>query len=182
MELSWILICFNPNPVIYFWDCILYYVHRGYNTQLKRNYDLLNPNPLGIFTTKYPESTKIHQFCHTHKMLVSWIHQNSPVYILDIHVSWIRQNPPLTFWWILADSGYHAHMKICIVCCCIESHQNLHIQIHVTIIHQPTWTKQFKNYWNPESIKIRHMLNVEVSWIRQNLPIQGDGFWWIQGG
>ena len=25
----------------------------------------LNPNPLGIFTRKYPESTKIHQFCHT---------------------------------------------------------------------------------------------------------------------
>ena len=24
-----------------------------------------NPNPLGIFTRKYPESTKIHQFCHT---------------------------------------------------------------------------------------------------------------------
>ena len=39
-------------------------------------------------------------------------------------------------------------------------------------------TKQLKT----ESIKIRHMLNVEVSWIRQNLPIQGDGFWWIQGG
>ena len=25
----------------------------------------INPNPLGIFTRKYPESTKIHQFCHT---------------------------------------------------------------------------------------------------------------------
>ena len=93
-----------------------------------------NKHPLGIFTRKYPESTKIHQFCHTQNAGVL-----NPSESASVDISWIRQNPPLTCWWIFADSGYmyHAHMKICIVCCCIES---IKIKtVHVTIIHQPTW-------------------------------------------
>ena len=43
-------------------------------------------------------------------------------------------------------------------------------------------TKQLKTIEILNPSKSAHMLNVEVSWIRQNLPIQGDGFWWIQGG
>ena len=90
-----------------------------------------NPNPLGIFTRKYPESTKIHQFCHTQNAGVLNPSESASVDIGHI------LNPPKSTTNFLVNFGRFR------IPCSHENlmhriHQNLTYTVHVTIIHQPT--------------------------------------------
>ena len=94
-----------------------------------------NPNPLGIFTRKYPESTKIHQFCHTQNAGVLNPSESASVDIGHI------LNPPKSTTNFLVDFGRfripcsHENLYSMLL---HRIHQNLTYTVHVTIIHQPT--------------------------------------------
>ena len=94
-----------------------------------------NPNPLGIFTRKYPESTKIHQFCHTQNAGVLNPSESASVDIGHI------PNPPKSTTNFLVDFGRfripcsHENLYSMLL---HRIHQNLTYTVHVTIIHQPT--------------------------------------------
>ena len=96
----------------------------------------INPNPLGIFTRKYPESTKIHQFCHTQNAGVLNPSESASVDIGHI------LNPPKSTTNFLVDFGRfripcsHENLYSMLL---HRIHQNLTYTVHVTIIHQPTW-------------------------------------------
>ena len=104
---------------------------------LSRSVSLLNPNPLGIFTRKYPESTKIHQFCHTQNAGVLNPSESASVDIGHI------LNPPKSTTNFLVDFGRfripcsHENLYSMLL---HRIHQNLTytVHVHVTIIHQPT--------------------------------------------
>ena len=95
-----------------------------------------NPNPLGIFTTKYPESTKIHQFCHTQNAGVLNPSESASVDIGHI------LNPPKSTTNFLVDFGRfripcsHENLYSMLL---HRIHQNLTYTVHVTTIQQPTW-------------------------------------------
>ena len=96
-----------------------------------------NPNPFGIFTRKYPESTKIHQFCHTQNAGVLNPSESASVDIGHI------LNPPKSTTNFLVDFGRFripcSHENLYLVCCCIES-------IKITCNYNPStnMTKQLK--------------------------------------
>ena len=97
---------------------------------------IINPNPLGIFTRKYPESTKIHQFCHTQNAGVLNPSESASVDIGHI------LNPPKSTTNFLVDFGRfripcsHENLYSMLL---HRIYQNLTYTVHVTIIHQPTW-------------------------------------------
>ena len=103
------------------------------NSNLRITY---NPNPLGIFTRKYPESTKIHQFCHTQNAGVLNPSESASVDIGHI------LNPLKSTTNFLVDFGRfripcsHENLYSMLL---HRIHQNLTYTVHVTIIHQPTW-------------------------------------------
>ena len=95
----------------------------------------INPNPLGIFTRKYPESTKIHQFCHTQNAGVLNPSESASVDIGHI------LNPPKSTTNFLVDFG-----RFRIPC----SHENLYSML-LHRIHQNLYSTCNYYMYNPST-------------------------------
>ena len=97
---------------------------------------LLTLTPWVFCTRKYPESTKIHQFCHTQNAGVLNPSESTSVDIGHI------LNPPKSTTNFLVDFGRfripcsHENLYSMLL---HRIHQNLTYTVHATIIHQPTW-------------------------------------------
>ena len=103
-----------------------------------------NPNPLAIFTRKYPESTKIHQFCHTQNAGVLNPSESASVDIGHI------LNPPKSTTNFLVDFG-----RFRIPC----SHENLYSML-LHRIHQ-NLTYSTCNY-NPSTNMTKQLKTIEI--------------------
>ena len=109
--------------------------------QISMFYLSFNPNPLGIFTRKYPESTKIHQFCHTQNAGVLNPSESASVDIGHI------LNPPKSTTNFLVDFG-----RFRIPC----SHENLYSML-LHRIHQNLTC----NY-NPSTNMTKQLKTIEI--------------------
>ena len=106
---------------------------------------VFNPNPLGIFTRKYPESTKIHQFCHTQNAGVL-----NPSESASIDIGHIL-NPPESTTNFLVDFG-----RFRIPC----SHENLYSML-LHKIHQNLNIYSTCNY-NPSTNMTKQLKTIEI--------------------
>ena len=107
--------------------------------------NILNPNPLGIFTRKYPESTKIHQFCHTQNAGVLNPSESASVDIGHI------LNPPKSTTNFLVDFA-----RFRIPC----SHENLYSML-LHRIHQNLTLYSTCNY-NPSTNMTTQLTTIEI--------------------
>ena len=106
----------------------------------------VNPNPSkGIFTRKYPESTKIHQFCHTQNAGVLNPSESASVDIGHI------LNPPKSTTNFLVDFG-----RFRIPC----SHENLYSML-LHRIHQNLTTVHMYMY-NPSTNMTKQLKTIEI--------------------
>ena len=111
----------------------------------KENKSCFNPNPLGIFTRMFPESTKIHQFCHTQNAGVLNPSESASVDIGHI------LNPPKSTTNFLVDFG-----RFRITC----SHENFYSMLLHRIPQNLTYTVHV-NY-NPSTNMTKQLKTIEI--------------------
>ena len=105
-----------------------------FNLNLSFTINVLTLTPC-FFSRKYPESTKIHQFCHTQNAGVL-----NPSESASVDIGHILNSPKSTTNFLVDFGRFripcsHENLYSMLL---HRIHQNVTYTVHVTIIHQPT--------------------------------------------